>query len=481
MMKRILIYQCALIAALSLAFLACDNDNETITPNTEPQDTLPIMAFNKNGSQSGSSQPDGSQPNASLDAFHFGSKAIETCIVSVENTTAWEVINSDTSWVIIEKQPDNTLKVRVRPSRSLTKRTATLTIVAANPLQGKAVFTVTQSSGTPKLYVRNLRSIPARHCSENGLWVTGQKGTAVVVADVTKLPDDDYIGTLTSLEKGVHSIDNNGKPYSGGCSADGTIYSNYETRSAVDPGAGKEWNPARYTPYIMRNNYRINLPYPTDYYTSNIVIEGFVPRHMYQGCIPDKMSADGKYIYGRVMNINTGWFAARWTRVGTSNDYTFKELGAVSDGDLNVWDTTIYDFEGVPQLSIEPVSFLCPQNISGLSQYGKYACGHYGSGLGGGGQLFRYDMENDKLELLEANGIALYITDDGTLFDANSKVHKLGVSEPISLYSWLVEKYGEEIAGGLGFASMGSVSADYSTAVLFENQGTNSYIITVEP
>jgi hypothetical protein len=476
-MKRILIYQCALVAALMLAFLACNDNKETITPEPEPetktetQDTA--IAVDKT-------------------ALNFSSSGVGAEIISVDNTESWAA-SSDAAWLTAEKQPDNTLKVEVDKSRNPFDRTGTITIVTTTPGQEETsvTITVTQKAGTPTLYVRNLHSIPARHCSENGLWVTGQKSTAVIVVDVTKLVDDAYTGTQTSLSGGAHSIDNNGKPYSFGCSADGTIYSGYEGRSAVDTGkAGSEWFPAHYTPYITRNNRKIYLPYPTDYRTSNIVIPGFVPKHMYQGCIPDKVSADGKYIYGRVMNVNNGWFAARWTRTDvTSNTYTFKELGLNSDGDLNVWDTiytdaggTIYpSAEGATFLSIEPVSFLCPQNVSGLSPYGKYACGHYGSGLSSGGQLFRYDMENDQIELLNATGIALYVTDDGTLFDSNNRVHKLGSSTPISLSDWLVEIYGEEIANQVGGLSMGSVSADYSTTVLFDKNGTTSYIITVEP
>ncbi|MDR3184642.1 MAG: BACON domain-containing protein [Prevotellaceae bacterium] len=453
------------VPVLAIAFPACNKNNETPTPKPpDPQEILAI-SIDKN-------------------TFHFGSKANETHTLSVENTTEWEVRNT-ASWVSAEKLPDNTLRITATPSRLLHDRATTLTVAATNPEQGEASFVVTQAHGTPRLYTRTLQGgITARHCSENGRWATGQKSTAIIVVDITKLADQSYTGTRVSLERGVHSIDNNGKPYSGGCSGDGTIYSDYDTQGAVDQGPDKEFFPNRYIPYIMRNDRKINLSYPGTYSTSTITVPGYVSRHKYQGCIPDKMSADGKHIYGRLMNTDNGWFAAKWTRIGTSNTYTFKELGLYSDGDLNKWDTVKTEHEEKNFMTITPKQFLCAQHISGLSLYGKYACGHYGSSLIGGGQLFRYDMEADKLELLEdASGIALYITDDGTLFATNDRVYKIGQTESISTHDWIVEVYGETIASQVvGSMTVGSVSADYSTTVLFSGLTDGpSYIITVEP
>ncbi|MDR0565489.1 MAG: BACON domain-containing protein [Prevotellaceae bacterium] len=457
----------ALIFAVTLAACGKDGDMSASNPDEKAQDTLAAVAIDKN-------------------VLNFGSNGNETYSVSVDNTSEWEV-QSSASWVTAEKQPDNTLRISVAPSRSLVDRADTITIVSANAAQEAALLVVTQKAGKPKLYIRQLQGgVPARHCSENGLWVAGQKSTAVVVVDVTKLSDESYTGAPTTMPGGVHSIDNNGKPYENGCSADGAIYSDYDTKAAVDYGPAEEFFPAGYAPYIMRNNRKIALSYPETYATSAIAVEGYVTRHMYQGCIPDKVSADGKHIYGRLMNTNNMWFAAKWTRIGATNNYAFKELGLNKDGDLNRWDTLYNEFEGETYMTIEPVSFLCPQNVSGLSLYGKYACGHYGSSLSGGGQLFRYDMEADRLELLDATGIALYVTDDGTLFSGDNKVYKLGSTAPITLKEWLVEKYGSSIADQIGNnLNMGSVSADYATTVLFDPSSLSSmgvsYIITVEP
>jgi hypothetical protein len=466
-MKRIFICHWALIAALLLASACSKNETPAPDPEPEPQpeETLPVT-INQN-------------------AFRFGSKAVETFSLSIGNTTAWDVRN-DAPWVIAEKQPDNTLRITATPSRMPVDRSATLTVAATNPEQGEASFTVTQAHGTPVLYIRPLLgSIGVRHCSENGRWVAGQKAEQTIIVDVNSLADDTYAGMLTSLPGGVHSIDNNGTPHSGGCSGDGSIYSDYDTQSAVDNGPNAEFFPARYIPYIMRNNRKIELAYPATYPTSNIAVEGYVTRHMYQGCIPDKVSADGKYIYGRLMNVNNGWFAARWTRIGATNDYTFKELGLNGDGDLNVWDTLYTQFEGNTYMTIEPKSFLCAQNVSGLSMYGKYACGHYGASMSGGGQLFRYDMEADRLDLLDATGVALYITDDGTLFTSDNKVYKLGSNTYGSLGDWITETYGSDIAGQIpSELRMGSVSADNTTTVLFPDPmalSPISYIITIEP
>lgn len=462
-MKKLLL----LMMAAAIICSSCGKDKETPDPDTkQTQETRPI-AIDKND-------------------YRFDSKSIDTCVLSIDNTDQWDVRN-DAPWVVTEKRPDNTLRIATTPSRSLVDRSATLTIVAANPAQGEATFVVTQAHGTPKVYTRALQGGTfGRHCSENGRWVTGQKATAVIVVEVDKLIDPNYTGVLTSMAHGVHSIDNNGKPYENGCAGDGTMYTDYETQNAVDNGQDKEFFPARYIPYIMRNNRRIDLNYPGTYSTSNIYEEGYVTRHMYQGCIPDKMSADGKYIYGRLMNTQNMWFAAKWTRVGNTNEYTFKELGQNSDGDLNKWEKLFADIEGKTFMTVEPVQFLCPQNISGLSMYGKYACGHYGESLSGGGQLFRYDMDADRLDLLGGNGIALHITDDGTLFDSANRVHKLGSTTSTTIKDWITETYGESIAGQVSnIVTIGSVSADYTTTVLFyqgdASTPATTYIITVEP
>jgi hypothetical protein len=199
------------------------------------------------------------------------------------------------------------------------------------------------------------------------------------------------------------------------------------------------------------------------------------------------MSADGKHIYGRLMNTQMLWLAAKWTRIGETNDYTFKVLGLESEGDLTQWETIVMDTvingNTMYYMTVDPVSFLCAQNISGLSVYGKYACGHYGGSQNGGGELFRYDMEADKLELLSgSDGIAMHVTDDGTLFDSNNMAYLLNNPTPMPLRDWLTQTYGEDIVNDIDpGAVMGSVSADYSTAVLFVNGGSVSYIITVEP
>jgi hypothetical protein len=396
------------------------------------------------------------------------------------------------AWVVAEKQPDNTLRVTAIPSRSLTDRAATLTVVAANPAQGEASFVVTQAHGTPVVISRMLAGgIAVRHVSENGRWAAGQRTAAVVVVDIHKLLDDpDYTGELLPAMGGVLSVDNNGKPYLYGCSADGSIYTDVETKPAVDKGPGKEFFPSHATPYIMRNGRPIDLNYPSTYVTSNIPPPRGRMWHGYMGCYPDKMSADGKYIYGRLRNLdyNIGWFACKWTRRGTSNEYDFRVLGQDNDADytstLNYWDFEAHENPEGDPFVIVPGMFLCPQNISGLSMYGKYACGHYSSAFASGGTLFRYDMETDELEQLNYSGIALHITDDGTLFDSAGRVHELGAAAPITMRDWLTKIYGENIASEGGPSGIGSVSAGYTTTILYNpdiSQPTASHIITVEP
>jgi hypothetical protein len=472
-MKRIFIYPWMLLTALALTLSACNKNNET-PPEPDPDEPqeLPITVD-------------------VTTALRFGSKAIETFSVSVGGTTAWEVQN-EASWVVAEKQPDNTLRLTATPSRSPFDRSATLTVAATNTAQGTASFVVTQAHGTPQAITRMLvNGIAVRHVSENGRWAAGQRGEQVVVADIDLLlSDENYAGVIVATPSpgGVHSIDNNGKPYVYGCSADGSIYTDDEQQPARDDAATGEWYPSHHVPYIMRNNRRIDLNYPSAYETAAFTSPAGVTSHAYMGCIADKMSADGKYIYGRLMNVNMGWFAAKWTRIGTTNDYEFRLLGQEGDpplkSSLNVWNWV--PSEGNPSYYVlEPQTFLCAQNISGLSMYGKYACGHYGGTLSGGGQLFRYDMENEKLELLEgANGLAVHVTDDGSLFDSSNRVHVKGNSTPISLVDWLTQLYGEDVASGGGGRGIGGVSAGYTTTILYNpdiSQPTASHIITVVP
>jgi hypothetical protein len=152
---------------------------------------------------------------------------------------------------------------------------------------------------------------------------------------------------------------------------------------------------------------------------------------------------------------------------------------------MNEWQKIFENIEGQTFMTIEPVSFLAPQNVSGLSLYGKYACGHYGSSLAGGGKLFRYNMETEELQLLDNDGMALYITDDGTLFDSNNRVYAPGSTTSTgTVKSWVASIYGEEIANRIdGSLVMGSTNADNSTTVLFINNPLEykSCIITVVP
>jgi hypothetical protein len=93
-------------------------------------------------------------------------------------------------------------------------------------------------------------------------------------------------------------------------------------------------------------------------------------------------------------------------------------------------------------------------------------------------------MENEKLELLDATGLALHITDDGTLFDSSNRVYKLGDATPITLGEWITQIYGEDVASGGGGRGIGGVSAGYTTTILYNpdiSQPTASHIITVVP
>jgi hypothetical protein len=455
---------------LAVAFTACDKNNKEVDPE-EQEETLPIATDKI--------------------SVEFKSNAIDQHVLSVENTTDWDVLN-DAPWVYTEKRADNTLLIKAEPSRSPFNRSATVTIVAGNQEQGTTSVVVTQSHGTPKRYVRQLHgAVAVRHVSENGRWAAGQNGTVSIIVDVTKLTDETYVGTIVDAPDGTHSIDNNGKVHADGCTADGSIYTGYDVSSPSEVAGTGEWFPAQYIPYIVRNNNKIPLAYPTTYATSEVTDERYAPPvHVYKGCTPDRMSADGKYIYGRLHITGTMWAAAKWTRVGTSSNYTFKEIGQTADGDLNQWEKVVTPFEdgsGRATITVDPVSFLCPQNVSGLSPYGKYACGHYGNSGQNGGQLFRYNMEAEELELLDADGIATYITDEGDLFASNGHVYRIG-REPVTIQQWVRETYGDDAAsavdpeGRTPFPAVGGISADKSTCVLFEGstRGT-SYIITVEP
>jgi len=493
--KTYILLSAALFVAASVCLSSCDKKDNGKEPEAENTALISFASyFNANGTTPGTATPN---PGAvvpgtetTLPALYFGSKGGERFIVDIENTTEWTA-TTETEWIHAVKQADNTLLVTVDPSRSLFNRAGTVTVVAANPAQGTASFEVNQEHGTAKLYIRQLLGgINARQLSPNGRYAMGTKGSTAIVVEIDKLSDENYFGTEVAID-GAQSIDNNGVPHNWGCNADGTIYTDYAMIPPVDNGVDQEYWPSLYVPYIMRNNRRIDLSTPSTYSTMNIDIGGYMPMHPYKGCLPDLMSADGKYILGRIQITGMMWAAAKWERVGETNDYTFTDMGgdggnsgALGSG-LNIWQDALWqdtnnEAGGQTFLVIEPVKFLCPQNKTGLSPYGNYACGHYGSSLSGGGQPWRYNMETDNLEMFSgSNDIALYVTDDGTLFTTSS-VYEPGSSSPISFNSWISKMYGSTVANQT-MGSIGTVSSDYGVMTAFAVGDTYSYFIVVEP
>ncbi|MDR2065997.1 MAG: BACON domain-containing protein [Prevotellaceae bacterium] len=401
--------------------------------------------------------------------LHFTSKAESPETIEIKGTTNWNAVE-EIDWIIVEKQ-DNKLVVTAQPSRSLTNREGIITVVDnANP-SNKAEIQVMQDHGTPKKYDLPLGGIPVEHLSPNGRYAAGEFDINGIVFDIYQIADDTYEPALYSTENtdlvsdnsfSLRGVDDNGKPFAKKVTADGS------TTVKFEKGDGYF-----YTPYLIKNGVSTPLDFPDSYITGN----------SYKGVYADLISADGKYLTGRINADGSTWISCKWVLNGTN--YEFGEIAP----DMVNYDENNFKFTQYP----------CPQEVTGLSVMGEYSCGviripQSGSFLNPFPAKYMpyiYKMSDDSLTVPdgEEDSRASFVTDDGTLFCASPYSFPIGDDRvpyvyedgtKLSFSEWVNSTY------GLTVEDKGVVSAvakDYSVIVWFTNEtsGFVNHFIVVEP
>jgi hypothetical protein len=340
--------------------------------------------------------------------------------------------------------------------------------------------------GTPGYYSKSIAvqntfgatSIPFEHLSENGRYAAGEYDVFGVVFDLTKIEDENYFGVIfdETYNNGKLIIDNSfalrgvtntGIPFARGVTADGSATLKF--KSAINPATERPF----YTPYVVKNGVETQLDFPKTHSFDD---------EMYMGSMPDLISADGKYILGRIWETGSIWTACKWEFDGSK--YVFGEIGK----DLIDYKPETYAFLKYPSIN----------TATGLSTYGKYSCGTVKvagtqGDLNPDGTPAKYtpyfcNMQTNALQIIneEEDATDTYVTDDGVFFYA-TPFFTYGEKTPYvfmnnvkkSFYNWVKEIYGLDIpAAKKGFVS--AVSKDYKVVVWITKSTdgfTNNFII----
>ncbi|MDR0420213.1 MAG: BACON domain-containing protein [Prevotellaceae bacterium] len=403
-------------------------------------------------------------------ALHFTSKAENPETVVVTSAADWNVVE-DLDWITVEKQ-ENNLIVTAQPSRSLTDREGTITVVSSADPSKTAEIQVGQDHGTPKLYDYLAGAIPIEHLSPNGRYAAGEWDVNGVVIDLYQIDDDEYQPALYGVENEdlksdnsfmLRGVDDSGKPFAKGVTADGSTTVKFERNEN-----------GLYAPYVVRNGVSTPLDFPETYMTEDL----------YQGVYVDLISADGKYILGRINADGSTWIACKWTLNGAN--YEFSEIAP----DLVEYNPDNWRFSIFPE----------PADINGLSVMGHYSCGVMK--VPQGGTIFNpipakytpylYNMSDETITVLdgEEDARASYVTDDGTLFCATPYNFPFGVDRTPFVYKdeakltfseWVQATYGLTVED-TGVVT--AVAKDYGVVVWFTFEpgiGYVNHFIVVEP
>jgi hypothetical protein len=404
--------------------------------------------------------------------LHFTSKAENPQTIEVTSAVEWNV-TAELDWITVEKQGRN-LVVTAQPSRSLANREGVITVAeSANP-ENKAEIAVAQDHGTPVIHDYIAGGMPIEHLSPNGRYATGELDVDGVVLDLYRIADANYQPTTYTWETSpnltsdnsfaLRGVDDTGTPFALGVTADGSTTVKFEKAGFGSP----------YIPYLVRNGNATPLEYPSTYVTET----------SYQGVLADLISADGKYILGRINSDGATWLACKWTLEGTG--YVFSDIAP----DRINYNENYFRFDEYP----------CPQNVTGLSVMGEYSSGairtpQLGSIFSPIPATYRpymYKMSDGTLTVLEdeTDANASYVTDDGTLFysspynypfggDRTPYVYKDGAK--LTFSEWVNATYGLTVEDK-GIVS--AVAKDYSVVIWYTNEpgiGWLNHFIVVEP
>jgi hypothetical protein len=436
--------------AIMLFVSSCSSNDEPIVP--EPPETPVDYSI-----------------TLSKSALHFTSKANRPDTIEVTTAGNWGVAE-DLDWISVTIE-DNKLIVTAEPSRKLDNREGTITVSSDEDPAQTATIQVAQDHGTPTLYRDYFTDrIPIEHLSPNGRYVAGEFAEVGIVVDLYQIGNAEYQPTFYGMEDEslrsdgsfmLRGVDNSGKPFAKGVTADGSTTVRFQKTDGL------------YRPYLVKNGTSTELPFPSTYLTEEV----------YQGVYVDLISADGKYILGRINADGSTWVACKWTLNGA--EYEFSVVAE----DQTVYDPDAFKFEQWAE----------PNDVTGLSVMGTHSCGAVripgNFFLGTPNQYipYWYNMSTNTYELVstETNARASYITDDGLLFCATPYDFPFGGDRTPFVYSypdggttqtfseWVRATYGLEVPNQ-GIVT--AVAADYSVLAWFTNEGGFvNHVIIVEP
>ncbi|MDR2651205.1 MAG: BACON domain-containing protein [Prevotellaceae bacterium] len=402
--------------------------------------------------------------------LHFTSKAENPETIEVKGTTDWSVVE-EIDWIAVERQ-ENNIVVTAQPSRSLTDREGVITIVDNADPDNNASIQVTQDHGTPKKYDFILGGIPIEHLSPNGRYAAGELDITGVVFDLYQIADDAYqpatygpdnTDLVSDYTFSLRGVDDNGNPFAKGVTADGTTTVKYEQN---------ENN--LYVPYLVKNGTSTPLDFPASYITGSA----------YMGVFVDLISADGKYILGRINSDGANWISCKWTLNGANY-----EFGEIAPDSVEYVTDPYFKFTKFPEAA----------NVTGLSVLGEYSCGIIR--VPQSGTIFApipakytpylYKMSDGSITTVEGetDARASFVADDGTLFCATPYLFPIGDDRTPYVYKngtksafseWVNSTYGIEVEDK---GVVTAVAKDYSVVVWFTNEPTGyvNHFIIVEP
>jgi hypothetical protein len=403
--------------------------------------------------------------------LHFTSKAENAETVEIRSEADWTV-EEDIDWITVEKS-GSSLAITAQPSRSLTNREGVITVTSTADPAKTAEIQVTQDHGTPKKYDWFLGGIPVEHLSPNGRYAAGEydeRGLVFDLYQVAASEDDyqpavyvkaEYPDLVSDFTFSLRGVDDRGNPFAKGVTADGTTTVKHESTSRF------------YTAYVVKNGVSTPLDAPSTYVTGSD----------YKGVYVDLISADGKYILGRINSDGANWISCKWTLNGANYEFS----GILADSVK--YDPAAYKFSKFPE----------PANINGLSVLGEYSCGVLK--VPRGGTIFvpvpgkytpyAYKMSDGSLTAVddETDARATFVTDEGVLFcatpydfpiggDRTPYVYKNGTK--ITFSAWVSDTYGLEVEDK---GIVAAVAKDYSVVIWYSNEsvGFVNHFIVVEP
>ncbi|MDR0828644.1 MAG: hypothetical protein LBN95_00835 [Prevotellaceae bacterium] len=392
--------------------------------------------------------------------------------VEVKNVENWDFTN-DLDWLNVTRE-GNILMIFAVENLTSDVKEGIITVFSTTDHSNKAEIHITQQAaevtdwneGEARYFEKSLlvpgdygfTYIPITAISENGLYVAGNYADSGVLFDIREIANADYVNPWYNVQTNpeldmdgslsIKGIANDGTPFKNGVTADGNTTLKY----VMLPGAIT-------APYVVQNGIQSPLPFPDTYTIDDL----------YYGAYTDYISADGKYILGRLRISGTQWQACKWELNGS--DYLFSIIGE------NLIETAPTPYGDIYTKYLKPYF---------LSIDGNYSCGQLTTGQSLNSP-YLYNMKTDALEILtdETDAAATCVSDDGILFcgipnygpEKVPFVYENGVKSTFA--DWVMENYGLEIANR-GFVTAISKDKKVIVWVTDEIEGFKNHFIVVK-